>query len=191
MPRSFSLVSRTKDRQHMKRQLRVLYSLLVMLGFDPLKAIYSIRGLSLYFRDLKTLRSQRISAKTSFPFGKYYPCLEDRFSESGSASGHYFHQDLLAARRIFLNSPNTHIDVGSRIDGFVAHVASFRPIEVVDIRRLSSNITNIKFIQVDLMEDMKDDLVDCCDSLSCLHALEHFGLGRYGDPLNMMGILPV
>ena len=26
-----------------------------------------------------------------------------------------------------------------------------------------------------------------CDSLSCLHAIEHFGLGRYGDPLDPMG----
>jgi SAM-dependent methyltransferase len=24
---------------------------------------------------------------------------------------------------------------------------------------------------------------NCIDSLSCLHALEHFGLGRYGDPV--------
>ena len=26
-----------------------------------------------------------------------------------------------------------------------------------------------------------------CDSLSCLHALEHFGLGRYGDPIDPLG----
>jgi hypothetical protein len=26
-----------------------------------------------------------------------------------------------------------------------------------------------------------------CDSLSCLHAIEHFGLGRYGDPINPIG----
>jgi hypothetical protein len=26
-----------------------------------------------------------------------------------------------------------------------------------------------------------------CDSLSCLHALEHFGLGRYGDPIDPRG----
>lgn len=26
-----------------------------------------------------------------------------------------------------------------------------------------------------------------CDSLSCLHVLEHFGLGRYGDPMDPNG----
>lgn len=25
------------------------------------------------------------------------------------------------------------------------------------------------------------------DSLSCLHAIEHFGLGRYGDPIDPLG----
>jgi hypothetical protein len=27
----------------------------------------------------------------------------------------------------------------------------------------------------------------CCDSLSSLHAVEHFGLGRYGDPVDLFG----
>ena len=30
---------------------------------------------------------------------------------------------------------------------------------------------------------------DYCDSISCLHALEHFGLGRYGDPIDPDGHL--
>ena len=25
------------------------------------------------------------------------------------------------------------------------------------------------------------------DSISCLHAIEHFGLGRYGDPVDVLG----
>ena len=28
-----------------------------------------------------------------------------------------------------------------------------------------------------------------CDSLSCLHSIEHFGLGRYGDPIAPHGDL--
>jgi hypothetical protein len=30
---------------------------------------------------------------------------------------------------------------------------------------------------------------DMTDSVSCLHAIEHFGLGRYGDPLDPNGHL--
>lgn len=165
--------------------------------FYPLLAMLSVmvkkgprRGLSDYYRDLRTLMSQETSAARKFPFGKIYPILNDRFSESGSASGHYFHQDLLVARRIFFNNPVAHVDVGSRIDGFVAHVASFRTIEVLDIRpHVSNTIPNVSFKQADLMAPMDEKLENYCDSLSCLHALEHFGLGRYGDPVNYDGYL--
>jgi SAM-dependent methyltransferase len=160
---------------------------MVAFGFDPLKTIYAIQGMPSYCRDLKALRSQRDSAREVFPFGLLHPCFGDRFAESGSARGHYFHQDLLIARRIHLNNPNVHVDVGSRVDGFVAHVASFRPINVIDIRPLSGNIPNVTFIQADLTLDIQKDLVNYADSISCLHALEHFGLGRYGDPINYDG----
>ncbi|GHV43939.1 hypothetical protein AGMMS49546_27000 [Spirochaetia bacterium] len=120
---------------------------------------------------------------------KLYPCLLDKHESSGMAKGHYFHQDLLVARRIFINNPNVHIDVGSRFDGFVTHVASFRNIKVLDIRPLSIDISNISFIQCDLMSPLPEEMIESTDSLSCLHALEHFGLGRYGDPINYNGHL--
>lgn len=173
----------------MKRMLRSAYNSLVMFGLDPLKTIRSLRGLPAYFRDLRTLKSQRRSAAREFPLGKPFPCLDDRFADSGSAKGHYFHQDLLVARRINLNNPHRHVDIGSRIDGFVAHVASFRPIEVIDIRPLSNNIPNVEFKQADLMTPVQESLFEYCDSLSCLHAIEHFGLGRYGDPVNYDGYI--
>ena len=37
------------------------------------------------------------------------------------------------------------------------------------------------------MAPIHQTLRECCDSLSCLHAIEHFGLGRYGDPVNYDG----
>jgi hypothetical protein len=93
------------------------------------------------------------------------------------------------ARRIFKNNAAMHVDVGSRVDGFVAHVASFRPIIIIDIRNMSIAIPNVTFVQADLMNYPSHGLVEFCDSLSCLHALEHFGLGRYGDPINFDGHL--
>jgi len=112
----------------------------------------------------------------------------DRRDQSGVASGHYFHQDLLVAQRIFQNRPQHHVDVGSRVDGFVAHVAVFRRIEVLDIRGQRSQIPNITFTQADIMSD-DFPLQDYSDSISCLHAIEHFGLGRYGDTLDTSGHL--
>jgi hypothetical protein len=87
---------------------------------------------------------------------------------------------------IFSAKPEKHVDIGSRVDGFVAHVASFREIEVLDIRPISTIIPGVLFKQADLMNPAAD-IINYCDSLSCLHALEHFGLGRYGDPIDPKG----
>jgi hypothetical protein len=116
------------------------------------------------------------------------PILSDYDASAGEARGHYFHQDLLVASLIHAAAPARHIDVGSRVDGFVAHVAAFRPIEVFDVRPLSVAHPRITFIQRDLSRP-GEDLRAVTDSLSCLHALEHFGLGRYGDPIDPDGHL--
>ena len=115
-----------------------------------------------------------------------YPITNDYDNSAGTASGHYFHQDLLVAQFIFEANPKTHIDIGSRIDGFVAHVAAFRKIKIFDIRMLPDcGHPNIEFHQEDLM--LWDVGNEITDSLSCLHTIEHFGLGRYGDSINPRG----
>lgn len=141
-----------------------------------------------FYRDYLLFKKQKEASSHNFVMGEFWPCLNDWQESSGTASGHYFHQDLLVAQKIYLSNPATHVDIGSRIDGFVAHVASFRQIEVFDVRPLRSSHSNIVFVQEDFMGDCSK-MKDYCDSLSCLHALEHFGLGRYGDPVDYEGHL--
>jgi SAM-dependent methyltransferase len=164
------------------------YRLGRMLGIDPRATLNTVRNLGWYMRDLRAFRDQALAAETQLPFGGLSPCLGDSGSDGGTASGHYFHQDLLVARRIFERRPDRHIDIGSRVDGFVAHVASFRTIEVFDIRPLTKRIPNVVFRQADVMSP-PPELAECADSASCLHALEHLGLGRYGDPIDPDGHL--
>jgi hypothetical protein len=157
-------------------------------GIDPRAAAKTVRNLGGYWRELREFKALAESAQTQMELGPMFPCLGEASAESGVGKGHYFHQDLLVARRIFARAPRRHLDVGSRIDGFVAHVAAFREIEVLDIRPLSRDIPNVKFRQADLME-LQPEYQAATDSLSCLHALEHFGLGRYGDRLDPDGHL--
>lgn len=173
----------------MKAGLRSVYKFAVSMGFDPLTTARSLRGLMPYLRDLRALRGQcrKSCEEDEFPFGRPFPCLADRYAQSGSATGHYFWQDLLVAQRVYQSNPRLHVDVGSRIDGFVAHIASFREIEVLDIRPLTANVRNIRFTQMDLTATLDERLMGYCDSLSCLHALEHLGLGRYGDRIDSNG----
>lgn len=156
-----------------------------LIGLDFYKFSIFLKQIIPYVSDFVVLKRQR-GADRSFRFARPYPVFGENTSDSGTASGPYFHQDLLVAREIYKNNPNKHVDIGSRIDGFVGHVAVFRDIEVFDIRPQENKIKNITFKQVDLAS-LGPELVDYCDSISSLHVIEHIGLGRYGDPLDYYG----
>jgi len=171
---------------HIRQNLVKYHQLLSRIGVDPLRFFRSIRGVPAYVRDYLVFRRLH-DGKIEFN-----PCLQDRYEEGGTTKSEYFWQDLIVARWIHDARPEKHVDVGSRVDGFVAHVACFRQIEVLDIRPISTPIPGVVFKQADLMsrESLPKVLgagVGYCDSLSCLHALEHFGLGRYGDPIDPLG----
>jgi hypothetical protein len=164
--------------------MRKIIIFLQFFGFDPIRFFKNIIGIKFYIVDYFKYKKQ---ADSKFPIC-FYPILNERADQSGSISGHYFHQDLLVSQLIFKNNPISHVDVGSRVDGFIAHVASFRKIVVLDIRENTVRIENIKFKQADMM-NLEHELYNSCDSLSSLHVLEHFGLGRYGDPIDINGYI--
>lgn len=153
------------------------------LGFDPRRLLRSMRGLPRFVHDWRKFKKGYSGPLI------WMPCLHDRYEEGGTTKSEYFWQDLLVARWIFEAKPIRHVDIGSRVDGFVAHVASFRDIEVFDVRPISTPIPGVVFKQADLMrsDSLPNSASGYCDSLSCLHAIEHFGLGRYGDPIDPIG----
>lgn len=161
----------------------MIFQLYLLLGISPKSILRRLRRIPWYNKNRRAFLRQN---NTDFPEGRKYPCLTDVDESSGNGRGAYFYQDLWVAQDIFKANPQKHVDIGSRIDGFVAHVATFRPIEVMDIRPLNSDILNVSFVQADLMQE-NEKTYDYCDSISCLHALEHFGLGRYGDPIDANG----
>ena len=172
--------TRTGLKGAMKKIAKPLAAAPLHIGID-LKKIANFKHLPRYLSQKKQFMN--LGGEVS----RTYPVLSDYAQSAGSARGHYFHQDLLVASFINKANPNRHIDIGSRIDGFVAHVASFRKIEVMDIRALSdTGHENISFMKADLMK-MDNANENITDSISCLHAIEHFGLGRYGDSLDPEG----
>lgn len=171
-----------KNMTHFKRALGTF---LIGVGFDPRKTLAALRAFPYYVNNLSTLKRQWRFENATEIF-RLVPTLSDLYSASGTAKGHYFHQDLWAAREIFRRKPLRHLDVGSRIDGFIAHLLCFRDVEVIDIRKLESKVRGLSFKQADMMQGHTDSSLKA-DSVSCLHALEHFGLGRYGDPIDLNG----
>jgi SAM-dependent methyltransferase len=171
----------------MNKHLKELIIFLQFFGINPKALVFNLKGISFYLKDYRNIKKQKEDDST-FYFGKRSPILSERSSEAGVMSKDYFYQDLLVARKIFENNPVKHVDIGSRIDGFVAHVAVYRPVEIIDIRKLDLNVKNICFRQADLMQ-LPPDMIEYTDSISALHSIEHFGLGRYGDPIDYFGFL--
>lgn len=148
--------------------------------FNPIQIIRSLAASPGFFSDYIKFKLKSKNWKI-----KIYPVLLDKKQQSANL-GEYFWQDLFVAKKIIEQNPNRHIDVGSRIDGFIAHLACVRQVEVFDIRPLTSEIENVEFTQFDIT-DPNPALNGAADCVSCLHTLEHIGLGRYGDKLDPDG----
>jgi hypothetical protein len=170
----------------MRKTFRKLLAWLAAFGIDPFKGRSAIKNLPATVKQFRSIKHQNSLIEDTWSISFCAPYFQDQNASAGVASGHYFHQDLFVARRIHERTPEKHVDVGSSVEGFVAHVAVFREIEVFDIRPIINKTTGITFIQKDIMVS-DSNLKDYTDSLSCLHALEHFGLGRYGDPIDVDG----
>lgn len=159
-----------------------------IIGLNPRRLLYAIKGVPYYYTDLfKYLRASPGSNAFRISFSDAYPVYGDRFDSAGVAKGHYFHQDIWAAKKIFLEKPEFHVDIGSRIDGFISHLLVFMNVTVVDIRPLKSNLPELIFVKGDIKKLDFDD--GSISSISCLHAIEHVGLGRYGDNIDYLGWL--
>lgn len=161
--------------------MRLLLNFIRQLGIDPIRFATSIRNFPLYLKTGIQFISKGPKGKLQFS-----PALLDFRDEAGSAKGHYFWQDLITAKLIHSRNPNRHVDIGSRIDGFIAHLLSFRSVEIIDVRPFKANIPEL----ISLLGNAQENLVEKhgeFPSVSSLHSIEHFGLGRYGDPVDPTG----
>src|ERR1700754_4164602 len=112
-----------------------------------------------------------------------YPSLADRLPTT-PFDPHYFYQGNWLARRLSEFRPGQHVDVGSSVltmGVLSAHV----PTIFVDYRPLVVHQSGLNCVAADINHlPFADRSVA---SLSCLHVIEHIGLGRYGDPINADG----
>lgn len=114
-----------------------------------------------------------------------WPCLGDAEASTQTGGGQYFYQDIWALRKLAERTPTFHVDVGSRIDGFVGQTTAITKVVFVDIRPVGFQIPDLIVVAGSLFALPFANA--SIPSLSCLHVLEHVGLGRYGDTLNPRG----
>lgn len=177
-----------KQERQAKAVLRRVYLFLTRvlfdpLLFDPLPVVRKWECLPLFVKNL--IIYKRLNRNRSFDFrvGDVIYRSYDRCASAAVLPVHYFYQDIWAAR--YESGVKDHVDVGSRLDGFVAHTLSFCRVQYVDIRPLDVEWKGFEYRRGSITELPFDD--DSVPSLSCLHVIEHIGLGRYGDPVEPDG----
>ena len=150
------------------------------LVIDP-RLILALPGLPRYVLDWIAFRRQQGGIAASWR--DTFPQLDDRLLKT-PFDPHYFFQGNWLARRLALNPPVRHVDIGSSvltIGVLSAHV----PIIFVDYRPLEAPQSGLIPVGGDIVRLPFADA--SLASVSCLHVIEHIGLGRYGDPLDAEG----
>ncbi len=132
-----------------------------------------------FFRDWQ--RFKRAGGKAAAM--DFYPCLFDNTS-STRIDSQYFHQSIWAFGLIRQTSPVRHMDIASEA-GFVGLLTTITDVVFVDIRPLFLRIPHYTGVGASVTAlPFADSSVP---SLSCLHVIEHVGLGRYGDDIDPLG----
>lgn len=115
----------------------------------------------------------------------FYPCIKDKTITTGF-DRHYVYHTSWAARVVKEINPEYHVDISSSLY-FCGLVSAFIPVHFYDYRPADLRLTNLQTAKADLhnLPFEKNSI----KSLSCMHTLEHIGLGRYGDPIDPEGDL--
>lgn len=134
-------------------------------------------------QDIETYRQLNKRANFAINMDKLWPIITDKYALAGTM-GNYFWQDLWAAKLIIRSGVKRHFDIGSRIDGFIAHLlAADIEVSMIDVREFPAQVENLRTI-VDDATSLRQIPDESIESLSALCSIEHFGLGRYGDAVD-------
>ncbi|MEY8322746.1 DUF268 domain-containing protein [Lachnospiraceae bacterium 54-11] len=128
---------------------------------------------------------ENLNKRPNFKIQEQYmwPVITDKYDMAGTIRN-YFWQDLWAAKLIIKSGIKKHFDIGSRLDGFIAHLlAANIDVTMIDIRKFPGEIEQLNTI-VDDATSLHQITNESIESMSALCSLEHFGLGRYGDSVD-------
>lgn len=165
----------------MRRRNKLLPVFLRWLGiFLPLRQWLGLAYLGRYARHWLVFQS---ASGGQLKLRDSYPCLTD-WVPSTPFDPHYFYQGAWLARKIAARLPGLHVDIGSSvltISVLSAHATTvfmdYRSLKVKlpNLHSIAGSVVHLPFARQGI------------DSLSCMHVLEHIGLGRYGDPIDPEG----
>jgi len=125
----------------------------------------------------------RKTSRFSISLADLHPCLIDKTATT-SFEPHYIYHPAWAARVLAEKKPAVHVDIASTLH-FCATVSAFVPVKFYDYRPAELSLPNLSSDRADLTNLHFAN--NSIESLSCMHTIEHIGLGRYGDVLDPEG----
>lgn len=140
-----------------------------------------------FIRDFLIFRKAATSGGNRFSvlWSDRYPCMNENSLET-VFDRHYIYHPAWAARVLAQTRPTYHVDISSSLY-FCSIASAFVPIKFYDYRPPDLGLSNLSTAPVDLLS--LPFATGSIQSLSCMHVVEHIGLGRYGDPLDPNGDL--
>ena len=138
-----------------------------------------------FFEMLGEMNRFKKMADDRFPiqWKEMYPCLGDKLATT-PFDQHYIYHPAWAARILAKTRPEYHIDISSLLS-FSTIVSAFVPVKFYDYRPAQLGLSNLESEFADLNHLPFAD--NSQPSISCMHTIEHIGLGRYGDALDPQG----
>lgn len=134
-----------------------------------------------FLKDFSTFREMSSKeSRFSILWRNRHPVLNEK-TATADFDAHYIYHTAWAARVVAKIKPKKHIDISSSLY-FSTIVSAFVPTEFYDCRPANIILDNFSSGKADLLSLPFSD--ESIESLSCLHVIEHIGLGRYGDPLD-------
>lgn len=162
-------------RRYLRASIRLIY-------YEPLSFI---KHWTSYFKDYRKIKSSLEHQVSPFQIKPDYPCLIDKIDSSG-AFGMYIYQDAWAFKHLLNSKPKILVDIASSTY-FVAFAAQFSKVISIDIRALVSTMGSIEYQRGDVTNMPFEDM--SVEAISTLSVIEHIGLGRYGDDIDIDGMV--
>lgn len=128
---------------------------------------------------------KKLDKKPRFKLEKkdFFPQIFDKTTLTGF-DRHYVYHTAWAVRKVKEFNPIEHVDIASSLY-FPSLLSAFIPVKFYDYRPAPLTLSNLETGHADLTNLHFAD--NSIRSLSCLHTIEHIGLGRYGDPIDPEG----
>jgi len=140
---------------------------------------------NLLWHDFKKFQSLDTDRRIPLSSSDFFPCLNDK-TPTTYFEPHYTYHPAWAARVVREISPDKHIDISSSLQ-FCTMLSAFVKTEFYDFRPAVIELDNLESKEGNLMALHFE--TGSVFSISCMHTIEHIGLGRYGDDIDPSGDL--